>query len=191
MLTLKSLPEISGEGYYWSNDGSLENVGLDFGVRFKLLNRKNWKWELGANASAYKNEITALPDGDYTTQIYGANVLTSVGRAAGVFYGYETDGVYATQQEADEAGLTLVAATGEVTPFGAGDMKFVDHVADGGSIYFTQGYLAQTHPHSDHKQRQVVEQRTEDDQHADGGKHDEVIELDGLLFVEVGIMKLG
>ncbi len=131
LLTLKSLPEISGEGYYWSNDGSLENVGLDFGVRFKLLNRKNWKWELGANASAYKNEITALPDGDYTTKIYGANVLTSVGRAAGVFYGYETDGVYATQQEADEAGLTLVAATGEVTPFGAGDMKFVDHVADG------------------------------------------------------------
>ena len=61
---------------------------------------KNWKWELGANATAYKNKITALPDGDYTTTIYGANVLTSVGRAAGVFYGYETDGVYATQQQA-------------------------------------------------------------------------------------------
>lgn len=131
LLTLKSLPEISGEGYYWSNDGSLENAGVDFGVRFKLLNRKNWKWELGANATAYKNKITALPDGDYTTKIYGANVLTSVGRAAGVFYGYETDGVYATQQEAEEAGLTLVSNTGEVTPFGAGDMKFVDHVADG------------------------------------------------------------
>lgn len=131
LLTLKSLPEISGEGYYWSNDGSLENVGLDLGMRFKLLNRKNWKWEFGVNASAYKNKITALPDGDYTTKIYGANVLTSVGRAAGVFYGYETDGVYATQQEADDAGVTLVATTGEVTPFGAGDMKFVDHVADG------------------------------------------------------------
>jgi len=131
LLTLKSLPEISGEGYYWSNDGSLENTGIDFGVRFKLLNRKNWKWEFGANATAYKNKITALPDGDYTTKIYGANVLTSVGRAAGVFYGYETDGVYATQQEAEEAGLTLVANTGEVTPFAAGDMKFVDHVADG------------------------------------------------------------
>ena len=131
LLTLKSLPEITGEGYYWSNDGSLENVGLDFGVRFKLLNRKNWRWEFGANASAYKNKITALPDGDYTTNIYGANVLTSVGRAAGVFYGYETDGVYATQQEAEEAGLTLVSTTGEVTPFAAGDMKFVDHVQDG------------------------------------------------------------
>lgn len=131
LLTLKSLPEITGEGYYWSNDGSLENIGADLGVRFKVLNRKDWKWELGANVAAYKNEITALPDGDYTTKIYGANVLTSVGRAAGVFYGYETDGVYATQQEAEDAGLTLVSSTGEVTPFAAGDMKFVDHVKDG------------------------------------------------------------
>lgn len=130
LLTVKSLPEITGSGYYWSNDGSLENIGADLGVRFKLLNKKNWKWEMGANVAAYKNEITALPDGDYTTSIYGANVLTSVGRPAGVFYGYETAGVYATQQEAEEAGLKLVASTGEVTPFAAGDMKFVDHFDD-------------------------------------------------------------
>ena len=78
---------------------------------------------MGANVAAYKNEITSLPDGDYTTKIYGANVLTAVGKPAGVFYGYKTDGVYATQQEADEAGLTIVSTTG--------DMKFVDNVVDG------------------------------------------------------------
>ncbi|MBR5842704.1 MAG: SusC/RagA family TonB-linked outer membrane protein [Bacteroidaceae bacterium] len=130
LLTVKSLPEITGSGYYWSNDGSLENVGGDLGLRYKLLNNKEWKWEAGAHIAAYKNKITALPDGDYTTSIYGANVLTSVGRAAGVFYGYETAGVYATQQEAEAEGLKLVATTGEVTPFGAGDMRFVDHYAD-------------------------------------------------------------
>ena len=130
LLTVKSLPEITGSGYYWSNDGSLENVGGDLGLRYKLLNNKEWKWEAGAHIAAYKNKITALPDGDYTTSIYGANVLTSVGRAAGVFYGYETAGVYATQQEAEAEDLKLVATTGEVTPFGAGDMRFVDHYAD-------------------------------------------------------------
>ena len=130
LLTVKALPEITGSGYYWSNDGSLENIGGDLGLRFKLLNNKNWKWEAGAHVAAYKNKITALPDGDYTTTIYGANVLTSVGRAAGVFYGYETAGVYATQEEADAEGLKLVATTGEVTPFGAGDMRFVDHYSD-------------------------------------------------------------
>ena len=130
LLTIKSLPEITGSGYYWSNDGSLENIGGDLGLRFKLLNNKEWKWEVGANVATYKNKITALPDGDYTTSIYGANVLTSVGRAAGVFYGYETTGVYATQQEAEADDLKLVATTGEITPFGAGDMRFVDHHAD-------------------------------------------------------------
>lgn len=131
LLTVKSLPEITGSGYYWSNDGSLENIGGDMGLRIKLINNKSWKWEAGAHVATYKNRITALPDGDYTTTLYGADVLTSVGRAAGVFYGYETAGVYATQQEAEAEGLKLVASTGEVTPFGAGDIRFVDHVADG------------------------------------------------------------
>ena len=133
LLTLKSLPEISGEQYYWSNGGSLENIGWDVAVNAKVLNRKDWKWELGANVAAYKNEVTALPDGDYTTTIYGANVLTSVGRPVGVFYGYETDGVYATQQEADAAGLRIVSKTGQATPFGAGDMKFVNQVDEAGA----------------------------------------------------------
>ena len=130
LLTLKSLPEISGAQYYWSNGGSLENIGWDIAVNGKLLNSKNWKWELGANVSAYKNEVTALPDGDYTTSIYGANVLTSVGRPAGVFYGYETAGVYATQEEAENAGLKIVSKAGIPTYFGAGDMIFVNHIDD-------------------------------------------------------------
>lgn len=134
LLTMKSLPQIAGEKYYWSNGGALENVGFDVAANVKMLNRKDWKWELGVNVAAYRNEITALPDGDYTTTIYGANVLTSVGNPAGVFYGYETDGVYATQAEADKAGLRIVAKSGASTYFGAGDMKFVNHVDEDGNL---------------------------------------------------------
>ena len=128
LLTLKGLPEIAGERYYWSNGGSLENTGLDVAANIKLFNNKNWTWEIGANIAAYKNEVTALPDGDYTTTIYGANVLTSVGRPVGVFYGYDTDGVYATQEEADEDGLRIMSKAGIPTYFGAGDMRFVNFV---------------------------------------------------------------
>ncbi len=133
LLTLKSLPEIAGEKYYWSNGGSLENIGFDVAMNVKLLNRKNWKWEVGANVAAYRNEITALPDGDYTTTIYGANVLTSVGRPAGVFYGYETAGVYATQEDADRDGLKIVSKAGIPTCFSAGDMRFVNHADESGN----------------------------------------------------------
>ncbi len=132
LLTMKNLPEIAGEKFYWSNGGALENVGFDVAANLKMFNRKNWKWELGANVAAYKNVITALPDGDYTTTIYGANVLTSVGRSAGVFYGYETDGVYATQEAADKDGLRIMSKSGTATPFSAGDMKFVNHVDEEG-----------------------------------------------------------
>jgi hypothetical protein len=128
LLTMKSLPEIAGEKYYWSNGGALENVGFDVATNIKVLNRKNWKWELGANVAAYKNVVTALPDGDYTTTIYGANVLTAEGHPAGVFYGYETAGVFATQEAADKAGLKIVSKSGQPTAFGAGDMIFVNHV---------------------------------------------------------------
>ncbi len=127
LLTMKSLPEISGERYYWSNGGSLENMGFDVAANVKILNRKNWKWELGANVAAYKNVITALPDGDYTTTIYGANVLTAEGHPAGVFYGYKTAGVYATQEAAEKDGLKIVSKSGQPTFFGAGDMIFVNH----------------------------------------------------------------
>ena len=133
LLTMKSLPEIAGEKYYWSNGGALKNVGFDIAANVKVLNRKNWKWELGANVAAYKNEITALPDGDYVTTIYGANVLTSEGRPAGVFYGYETAGVYATQEAADKDGLRIMSKAGIPTYFGAGDMKFVNHVDEQGN----------------------------------------------------------
>ena len=127
LLTMKSLPEISGERYYWSNGGSLENMGFDVAANVKILNRKNWKWELGANVAAYKNVITALPDGDYTTTIYGANVLTAEEHPAGVFYGYKTAGVYATQEAAEKDGLKIVSKSGQPTSFGAGDMIFVNH----------------------------------------------------------------
>ena len=134
LLTMKSLPQIAGAKYYWSNGGALENVGFDVAANVKMLNRKDWKWELGVNVATYKNEITALPDGDYTTTIYGANVLTSVGNPAGVFYGYETDGVYATQAEADKDGLRIMSKSGISTYFGAGDMKFVNHVDEEGNL---------------------------------------------------------
>jgi len=131
LLTMKSLPEIVGGGVYWSNGGALENFGVDVAARIKLLARKDWRWHMGLNVATYQNRVTMLPDGDYTTSIYGANVLTSVGRPVGVFYGYETDGVFATAEEAKEANLSIKSATGDQTYFGAGDMKFKDYSQDG------------------------------------------------------------
>ena len=57
--------------------------------------------------------------------------MTTEGQPAGVFYGYQTDGVYVTAQEAADAGLAILSSSGQRIPFSAGDMRFVDHSKDG------------------------------------------------------------
>ena len=74
----------------------------------------------------YKNKVTSLANGSYTTSIAGGEILTAVGQPAGVFYGYKTKGVFKDVAQAKEAGLSVKSNTGELIPFEAGDMHFED-----------------------------------------------------------------
>jgi len=132
LLTLKELAYVSGLPANWSNDGSLENVGFDMSFNARLLNLKNWKWDMGASVAHYNNKITALSNNNtsFTTDIYGATILSQVGSPVGVFYGYKTEGVYSTTDQANADGYYVVTETGEKNYFAAGDMKFVDTKQD-------------------------------------------------------------
>lgn len=134
LLYLESLPEVAGSGLYLANGGSLSNTGYEFTANAKVLNTQALKWELSASMGSYKNEIIELPGGDYTTSMYDAEILTSVGNAAGLFYGYKTNGVFATEAAANEADLSIVNKNGTTTSFRAGDMIFEDvnddHIID-------------------------------------------------------------
>jgi hypothetical protein len=75
----------------------------------------------------YVNEVKKLANGSYTTSVYGdKNILTSEGNPVGVFYGYKTNGVFATTEAAEAAGLYIVDETGAKQYFKAGDMIFAD-----------------------------------------------------------------
>ncbi len=128
LVTLGTLAYVSGLSNYWTNDGEMENRGYDFAFNAKLINAPKFKMELGGSIGHYKNEITKLPGGGsaFTTEIYDGTILTQVGQPVGVFYGYETNGVYSTTQEAQDAGKYIVDRTGKNVYFQAGDMKFVD-----------------------------------------------------------------
>ena len=166
LLTRKSVSDITGLATMWSNDGALKNSGVDFNVNAMLVQHKDWRWQAGFSIGHYKNEITALPESNaslirtyalddngariassekqihgYTSSIYGDNnILTAVGHAAGVFYGYQTKGVFASDAEAKAAGKDgkyLRYPTGISDPtkasrdFRAGDVHFVDQNGDG------------------------------------------------------------
>ena len=63
---------------------------------------------------------------DYNTPVYGGEVRTAVGQPAGVFYGYKTNGVYATEADAANANLKILNQNGSYSYFKAGDVRFVD-----------------------------------------------------------------
>lgn len=163
LLNRKQVSDITGLPYIWANDGALVNSGVEFNTNAVLVSRKNWKWQAGFSVGHYRNEITELSASSintiktyaldasgqrdesslrtltgYTSSIYGTkNVLTAVGHAAGVFYGYKTAGVFASDAEARQAGRYgyLRYPTGITSDpyrnFKAGDVHFVDQNGDG------------------------------------------------------------
>ncbi|NDW19120.1 SusC/RagA family TonB-linked outer membrane protein [Dysgonomonas sp. 216] len=131
MITQTTAPRTSGFQYYVTNGGALKNTGVDLTVNSRILNGL-FKWDLGFTVSAYKNEITDLKGEEYITSVCGGEVLSREGEALGVFYGYKTNGVYSTQQDADDAGLAIMQGQNRVA-FGAGDVRFIDSYDDNGN----------------------------------------------------------
>ena len=135
LVALGTLAYVAGlSNYqYYTNEGALKNNGFDVALNAKLIDHRNFKFDVGASIGHYKNQLTSLPEGksSFTTTMYGATILSEVGRAAGVFYGYKTDGVYATSEAAQADGKYIINSTGNRDYFQAGDMKFIDQNNDG------------------------------------------------------------
>lgn len=128
LVTLGTLAYVTGLTDYWTNDGKLENEGFDVMVVSKAINNRNFKLELGASAGHYQNKLTQLPEGQksFTTDLFNGTIISQIGKSAGMFYGFKTEGVFATTAEANAAGLAIEDAAGNKTYFEAGDMRYVD-----------------------------------------------------------------
>lgn len=131
LLNLRELPEVAGPGYYYQNAGELSNMGFEVSANVRVLNLNYLKWELGASVGHYKNKIESLPNGEFTTSMYDAEILTREGYAAGVFYGYKTNGVMTGEDQAFDADLSIRDAYGDLHAFTAGDIEFVEVEEDG------------------------------------------------------------
>ncbi|HSJ69207.1 MAG TPA: SusC/RagA family TonB-linked outer membrane protein [Anditalea sp.] len=130
MLTYEPLNVATGLDFYLTNAGSMTNRGVDLGINGRVLEREV-KLDLGLTVGRYINELTDVPYDSRLTNVAAGEMISRVGNAAAMFYGYQTNGVYSTSAEADAFGLSTQLPNGVLAPFRAGDVRFVDVNNDG------------------------------------------------------------
>ncbi len=87
------------------NVGQMTNKGLDLGVNYKST-AGNLRYSISANLSTYRNNVDKL-DASPNTRYFGyasrvpAITLTQAGLPISSFYGYQIEGIFQTQAEAD------------------------------------------------------------------------------------------
>jgi TonB-linked SusC/RagA family outer membrane protein len=140
MVTYVSLPTYYGYESYASNGGSCRNAGYEFNIYGKPVNR-NFKWEANASFSKYENKVVTLENDELITSFRGGEKISRAGDPMGLFYGYQAEGVFETQQQADAA--NLLDKSGR--RFNAGDMRFTDR--DGNGIIDEQDKTIIGNPH--------------------------------------------
>lgn len=129
MITRVALP-----GYYPkdrpnANIGTMNNKGFEFAANYGN-NIGAFNFSVGANITLIENEITKLNsdadafiDGGYIDKL-GFTTRTESGREIAYFYGYQTDGIFRSQEEVDNYASIQPNAQ-------LGDVRFVDTNGNG------------------------------------------------------------
>ena len=112
------------------NAGNVSNKGLEFELAYHLKKVKDFSADVNFNVTTLSNKVTKVPTGiDYIPGAafsVGGDVATRFqeGYEIGYFFGYETAGVYQTQEDIDNATVVQEGAK-------PGDLIFVDQNGDG------------------------------------------------------------
>lgn len=129
MLTYETQPSYVGVPYIITNNGAMKGKGAEYTLNGRILNG-TLKWDLGFSVAYSKNKITKLPE-NFITGEGGASIISTVNGPVGGFYGYVTNGVYTTDEEAINSGLKLKLSNGDEVAFRGGDVRFVDRDGNG------------------------------------------------------------
>lgn len=127
VVLFETLPVTYGYDGYWNNAANTGTTGFELSANLVLVNKGGFKWNVGANLSQAKSKVNSLPGGTpIITNIPGGQIITQEGGSPFQFYGYKSEGVYASQSEIP-AGLR--SADGKLIR--AGDMKYAEVISDG------------------------------------------------------------
>ena len=139
MLVTPPYIAVIGEGGSQTfNGASMKNTGLDVSLGYRGEMSNGLSYDISGNISAYKNEITELPEyvwNAYSTGEQGGNIL---GRPIGSMFGYVTDGLFRTQEEVDSHAVQ----DGK----GLGRIRYKDLSEDGFITEEDRAWIGDPHP---------------------------------------------
>jgi TonB-linked SusC/RagA family outer membrane protein len=112
------------------NAGDVSNTGVELELAYYSDRKKEFKFNINFNTTYLKNEVLKTPDGvEFIPGAafgVGGGIATRFeeGFAIGYFHGLETDGVFQSQAEIDDATVVQSGAK-------PGDLRYVDQNGDG------------------------------------------------------------
>ncbi|WP_460636965.1 SusC/RagA family TonB-linked outer membrane protein [Larkinella harenae] len=128
LLLSVPLPFVSGYASALQNLGSIRNQGFELGINSTNLTG-GFKWTTAFNIAANRNKVLNLGDqtefaaGEASGHLQLPNSgLVRVGEQIGLFYGYQTDGIFQNQAEIDGSAQKTAKP---------GDRRYVDQNGDG------------------------------------------------------------
>ena len=116
ILVQKAGIGVMGEGSsQWVNAGAMENEGIEFSIGYRNSTESGFVYDINANISTYRNEITELPATVAANGTFGGNGVESViGHPYGAQVGYIADGIFKSQEEVDNHATQEGAAPGRI-----------------------------------------------------------------------------
>lgn len=129
---------ILGTSPYYSNEGEISSEGVEVSINALPISTKDFKWSIGGTYTTLRNKVKSLGTSSefISTLSDDAEIITTVGESPYSFYGYQTNGVFATTAEAQNAHKNADGTTTNLTnrsgvAYEAGDVHFVDQNGDG------------------------------------------------------------
>jgi len=125
------IPTTSGYSSMLENIGEVQNHGFELNVHARIIDRKDWKWDITGNLSKNENEISELY-GDVTeinigTSNNGLAKLLKVGDPVTAVYGRESGGIITTEEQLTQARVYNSSAN-------YGEELYINHDDDPTSI---------------------------------------------------------
>ncbi len=95
---------ITGYSQYWNNIGKVRNMGVEVELNTFNIKKKNFTWQSNINFSTNSNRLLALGEGQERLLSTGERqevYAAIVGGPSIQYYGYQTDGIWQSQEEID------------------------------------------------------------------------------------------